>query len=157
MTWAGAAHGTVQGDRAGRGNGSWRELTRGGGSESDRLWTARRAALAADRVGAGTPDAAAPVPAHRDRERRGFAGRHDRRAGLVERGPVLIPDLLGDRAVGPDRQRGRGRRSARLGQLRADGVLLPGRRARGAPRVRHGRAARTAGAPPSGAGAGWRG
>src|ERR1700728_2513981 len=106
MTWAGAAHGTVQGDRAGRGNGSWRELTRGGGSESDRLWTARCAALAADRVGAGPPDTAASVPAHRDRQRRGFAGRHDRRAGLGERGPVLVPGVLGDDGVGPDRRRG---------------------------------------------------
>ena len=52
--------------------------------------------------------------------------------------------LWGTRAVDPARRPRHRAGSARLGELGADDVLLLRRRARGAPRVRHGRAARAA-------------
>ena len=102
-------------------------------------------------VGAQPRDAAARVPAHRDGQRRRPARGDGRRARLGERRRVA-PTSASGRPSSSIRLGGRGRLPgpARLGQQRPDGVLLLRRRARGAPRVRHGRAAR---APPPGAAA----
>ena len=86
------------------------------------------------------------VPAHRDRQRGGAARRGGGRAGLGERRRGVVRERLGHRAVDPARRAPASRRPARVGQHGPDDVLLLRRRARGAARVRHGRAARAAAA-----------
>ena len=102
----------------------------------------------ADGVGAESADAAAGVPAHRDRQRRGAAGHDGGRAGLGEYRRVVVYGGLGRAAVGPARRRRGVAGPARVGEQRADDVLLLRLRPGGPPRVRHGRAA---GAGPAGA------
>ena len=91
---------------------------------------------------------AARVPAHRDRQRRPAAGRHPGGAALGQSRRVVVRRGLAHHALGPGSVPHRGPGPAPLGQQRPHDLLLLRRRARGAPRVRHGRAAR---APP-----GWR-
>ncbi len=92
-------------------------------------------------MGAEPADAAAGVPAHRDRRRGGLAGRGRRGTRMGERRRVLLRLALGDDAVDRPRRRRRRAGSAPLGEQRPDDVLLLRRRARSAPRVRPGRAA----------------
>ncbi len=81
--------------------------------------------------------------AHRDRQRLGAGRRHRARPDLGEREHLVLRPVLGDPAVGAGRQLEPVSRPAGVRELRADGAVLPGRRAGGAARVRR---RRTAGA-----------
>ena len=98
------------------------------------------------------PDAAAPVPAHPDRQRRGAARSDDRRARVGEPEPGVLPGRVAHPAVHPSRRRGRLAGPARLGEQRPDDLLLLRGRAGGPARVRPGRAARAQPSDHAGAG-----
>ena len=96
----------------------------------------------ADGVGAQPPDAAAQLPAHRDGERHVPARRDGRGARVGQRRRLLLRERVAHRAVDPGGRVRRVAGPARVGQQRAHDALLLRRRPRGAPGVRHRRAAR---------------
>ena len=101
------------------------------------------AALGAHGVGEEHADAAAGVPAHRDRRRGGAARGGARRSRLGERRACRPTSTSGRRSLSIDLGgTGIEMDAARVGEQRADDVLLLRRRARGAARVRPRRAAR---------------